>query len=88
MYEWIPMEFDFAFEIESGIVRNFYVRAHSSSRKYFTIYLPDGEIGNNSYPITSLMHRMEDNHGTINGMTLEEITGICHDDEIDISKLI
>lgn len=34
------------------------------------------------------MNRLEENEGTIDGKTLEELTGACKDDEIDILNLI
>ena len=88
MYEWIPMEFDLEFKRDVGDIKRYFVRANDSSRKSFTTYMPGGEIGNNGYPLESLMHRMEHCKGTINGMTLEEIMGTCQDDKIDISNLI
>ena len=85
---WIPMSFDLRFHNANGW-REYRVIAHSEDKELFATYtVPEGRLGNDAYPIESLMNRLEENEGTIDGKTLEELTGTYQDDEIDISNLI
>ena len=88
MYDWMPMEFDFEFVNADGEARKYLVRANGRPKKYFTTFNSFGEVGNSEYPLEALMLRLEKHSGTINGKTLEELTGECEDDKIDISNLI
>ena len=91
MYDWIPMEFDFEFVHDDGIrSRRYRVVTNDKNKNLFTTYLPDGVVGNNTYPLSALMDRMENYRGTINGMSLDEIMSERYGetDEIDISSLI
>ena len=85
---WIPISFDLRFHNENGW-REYRVIANSEDKELFTTYtMPEGRLGNDAYPLEALMIRLEENEGTIDGKTLEELTATCQDDEIDISNLI
>lgn len=90
MYDWIPMEFDFEFVRDSGAVSYYRVRANNDKKTVFTTYMPSGVIGNDMYPLSALIDRMEACRGKINGMSLDEIMSerSGETDEIDISSLI
>lgn len=90
MYDWIPMEFDFEFVHDDGRARRYRVIANDKNKNRFTTYMPGGVVGNNMYPLSALINRMEACRGTINGMSLDEIMSDSsgETDEIDISNLI
>lgn len=90
MYDWIPMEFDFEFVHDDCRSRRYRVIANDKNKNMFTTYMPGGIVGNNTYPLSALMNRMENYRGTINGMSLDEIMSERYGetDEIDISNLI
>ena len=72
--EWIPMSFDLRFHNANGW-REYRVIAHSEDKELFATYtVPEGRLGNDAYPLESLLNRLEENEGTIDGKTLEELT--------------
>lgn len=91
MYDWIPMEFDFRFCSRTGEWRDYYVIANSKNREFFTIYLMPGlQVGNTAYPLSTLLKRLQECNGTINGMTMDELQceSMIEEHEIDILSLI